>query len=284
MRPAAVPFRWNTGNPRLGKRLGQGPSVRLTPDCKEALLRSAAHVLRASGGADLVFVGRSPENLFDLLCGLLADTSWRDRVQLLQLSLRRRTPGQLRRELPGALGQLWLYFSSLGLTPPQLLERPRPVAVVDMVHSGRTFGNLLKVLRRWCEQPGAWPDVLDRLRWVCIVERGHPDWEPWEPSHSPWTRAFRADRVRRVFIDWRSWRYFAEDQPKSTAAHTPERWGSAEARQPSQDEDRIRAARLARSLFYLGRCSRRRIADALERPPAPERWLEGVIREIRVSA
>lgn len=98
-----APFRWNVGNPELWKRLGAGPAVRPPAGFHDALLRLVADVVRLWGDrADLVFVGRSLESAFDLLSGALAETDYRDRVQLLQLSLRYDTPGQLRRTRPGS--------------------------------------------------------------------------------------------------------------------------------------------------------------------------------------
>jgi hypothetical protein len=67
---------------------------------------------------------------------VLADTSWRDRFHPLPLSLRlqdRPTPAQLR--------QLRVNLAADGLAPDQLQRRSRPVAFVDYVYSGRTFGD-----------------------------------------------------------------------------------------------------------------------------------------------
>jgi len=278
----AAPFRWNVSNPRLGRRLGRGPSLRVSRSFKEELVRCAARVVRAAGDVDLVFVGRSAENLYDLLGGLLEETTWRERPALFQLSLRRDTPGRLRRERPGALARLWSHADELGLTPEGLVARPRPVAFVDTVFRGRTFGNLLKLLRHWVGgRPALWPAVRERLRWVAIVERGHPRYAPWDPGGCRWTRPFAPERLQRVFVDWRTWRYLAEDQPKTTPSHPPAAWGSARARRPPTEPERLQAARLARALFRHGRWQRRHFAAELERGPAPEPWLTDLIGQLR---
>ena len=133
--PTAPPFRYDMANPRLVRYLGWPEPLETPRGFREDLLEHAGQIVRLAGDVDLVFVGRSPESLYDLLVGLLGETSWRERVQLLHLSLCDRTPGRLRRHEPGALAQLWRHVESLRLTPPQILARDRPGAFVDLVES-----------------------------------------------------------------------------------------------------------------------------------------------------
>ncbi len=277
MRRTGVPFRWNVSSPRLPRR-GTARSLATPPGFHEKLLRTAAAVLRLAGDSELVFVGRSLENVFDFLSGALAETSWRDRVHLVQLSLRSGSPGRIRRTIPGALENLWLYFDHLSLTPPRILDRGRPVAFVDLVFNGGTFESLLKVLRSWTG-PRDWAPLVRSLVWVCVVERDHPDYWPWEPGFSGWTELFFREQIRRVPIDWKLWRYLGEEQEKTTDAYTPARWdpGSREAR----DEGRLPAARMARALFRLGCWWRRRLAAELEGPTIPGPSLRALIGELR---
>lgn len=280
----ALPFRWDMGNPRLKRRLGRGPALTLTAGQRDELLRLAIEVLRQAGEVDLVFVGRSPENLFDLLSGVLRDTTWRERLHLLQLSLKDDTPGRLRRVRPGALERLWRYFQALRLTPPQLLLRTRPVAFVDLVFGGRTFGNLQKVLRHWSGgEPWRWEPVRERLRWVCLVEHGSTRYAPWGPRCSRWARDVPPDHLRRVRVDWRVWRHLADEQPKTTPPHDADAWGEPHATRPPEDEVRLRAARLGWALHQQGRAWRPRVASELEEVRDPQPWLTGLIRELRAT-
>ncbi|MGE0709426.1 MAG: hypothetical protein AB7N76_33910 [Planctomycetota bacterium] len=245
------------------------------------LLRCAAEVVRAGEGADLVFVGRSLENLYDLLCGALDETSWRGRAQLLQLSLRGvRSPGQLRREAPGALEQLWCYFRELRLTPPQLLLRERPVAFVDLVCSGRTLGALLRLLHAWCGgRPGRWRQVRERVRFVAVVEVGHPRWTPWRAEHSEWPGSLAPDHVRRVWLQSEHWRFLGEDQDKTTESFTYRRWSDPRARAAPPDGERHAAARLGRALFRRGAWERAALGRRIARSPCPPE-LEPLAREL----
>jgi hypothetical protein len=94
-------------------------------------------VLAFAGDSDLVFVGRSPESLFDLLSGFLEGTSRAGRASLLNLSLKWTRPS---RELEVAVAP---YLDGLGLSPAALARRPRPVAFVDVVRMGTAFERLV---------------------------------------------------------------------------------------------------------------------------------------------
>ena len=67
--------------------------------------------MAAAGDADLVFVGRSPESLYDYLRGACFDTSWHDRLHLLLVSLDTRWPAVRR------IVALQNYLATVGLDP-----------------------------------------------------------------------------------------------------------------------------------------------------------------------
>ena len=283
--PTAPPFRYDMANPRLVRYLGWPEPLETPRGFREDLLEHAGQIVRLAGDVDLVFVGRSPESLYDLLVGLLGETSWRERVQLLHLSLCDRTPGRLRRHEPGALAQLWRHVESLRLTPPQILARDRPVAFVDLVFGGRTFGNVLKLLRFWSRgQLSSWRPVRDRLRFVCLVERGHRAYEPWSPRMSAWTTTLRPEQLRLLSLDTRLWRYLADHQPKTTPSFDSDAWVEGSAYRPPTEPERRRAARTAVQLRRWGGWRRRALAEALERSPGAERWRSRLVAELRESA
>lgn len=274
---APPPFQWNTGNPRLGRRLRQrGRPPRLSAAQKEHLLRAAAQVLRATGDADLVFVGRSLENLHDLISGLLVRTSWYDRTQRLQVSMRGWSVEKSER-----IERLWPCLRARNLTPAQILRRERPVALIDVIYTGGTFKALLELFRVGVDGEDTWLAVQDRLRFVCLVAEAHP---VDDPDAFEWAAGLKAEQVRRIPIDWRLWDYLADLQTKTTRSYVPFGWWEAVPTRAPIDPRRLRAARLARSLYRLGERSRRRIAQALERPPASEPWRAALIRELWLNA
>ena len=83
--------------------------------CCARVLEAAANLADPAGEADLLFVGRSPESLFDLLRGLCIGTTWFGRLHLLHFSMRDVPERHLRRQFP--LGLLSLRA---------LLRLPRP--------------------------------------------------------------------------------------------------------------------------------------------------------------
>src|SRR5690242_3131612 len=103
------------------------------PDFTRDVMACCVRVLALCDNADLCFVGRSPENLFDVLSGLLLDSSWSQRVQLLQFS-----SSWEDRISPSAQAALRSYLERSRLDPWHLAHRAHPVAFVDLVSSGET--------------------------------------------------------------------------------------------------------------------------------------------------
>ena len=111
------------------------------PNFTRDLMACCVRVLALCDNSDLCFVGRSPENLFDFLSGLLIDSSWSQRVQLLQFS-----SSWEDRVSPHALAALHHYLEISRLDPWHLAHRAHPVAFVDLVNSGETMGMLVHFL------------------------------------------------------------------------------------------------------------------------------------------
>src|SRR5688500_13363749 len=143
-----VPFRWDVRRrEQLGRLLETAP---LDPrawwhgpywaEFLDELRICAARVVARAGNARMVFVGRSPESLYDYLTGALAGTDWEDRCELLNVSL---FGGDAHRFVaPPAMQALRDQFAACGLTPAEIAAAPLPVAFVDLVSSGGTFGSL----------------------------------------------------------------------------------------------------------------------------------------------
>ncbi|HEY7768416.1 tetratricopeptide repeat protein, partial [Longimicrobium sp.] len=120
-RGEAVPFRWDVSRrEQLGRLLeaelppvppwhsGRG-MIGLLPELRPC----AAGVVARAGDARLVFVGRSLENVFDYLSGILSDTEWPGRCELLLVSLRKNDD----RGSNAARAQLRAQLAAVGLAP-----------------------------------------------------------------------------------------------------------------------------------------------------------------------
>lgn len=282
-----LPFRWNMASPGLLKRLGQRPPAPLQREMQDALIELTGRVLREAGDAELVFVGRSPESLFDLASGALAETEWRDRPRLLQLSLRNDRPPSAGEEgavSPEQADALRADFAAHGLLPEQILARRRPVAFIDIVDTGRSFGDLVEWLRYWSGESTVWDDLRTRLRFVAIVTDGQAP--EWEPSHSSWPAEHAlSDAVRRIFIASATWYFLGVRQAKTTYSHRSRWWTRRWHRdEPPDDPGALAAAGAAWSIYRIGCRSRGALAKVLERPPRPEPWRAALIRELFLSA
>jgi hypothetical protein len=254
-------------------RLLEGKAAVAYPRFESDLVECAARVLAAGGDSELVFIGRSPESIFDVLSGLLEATRWERRLRLVPLSLwDGRTQEQER--------ALRAYLAANDLDPVTLLESERPRAICDLVASGATLGELVAVLDRWC-----WEERVNRralrskLRFVCIVEDTMGS--SW-CEEAGWPTSFDRTAIRHVSVPVRLWRYLADRQPKTARSFTPTRWGDADVAAPERTKERLEALRQARRILMLGRTSRPDLVAALVRARAMrERWFRSLVRELR---
>jgi hypothetical protein len=268
-----VPFRWDVSKrERLGALL-EGEAEASYPKFVSDLRASCVRVLALAWDCDLVFVGRSPESLYDYLRGVLWHTSMRDRLTLLLISLRglrwwdeHDIPLVFGRAIPAVRG----YLLSLGLDPYSLLRRR--VAFVDLVSSGETFAQLIRLLWRWSAQlPCPWEGVRRHLRFVGLTEKieGQSWPEPWHLEVDA-AGLLKDGAARSLAIPSRLWRYLGDQQAKVAESHDVGRWALREAAWPSHAPERLRALRLAAKLFELGRWreERQRVARELAALPA----------------
>jgi hypothetical protein len=80
------PFRWNIAKKEQLGRLVEMPQAEIYPDFFNELEDCCSRVIAFCDNSDLIFVGRSPESLFDYLSGLLAKTSWASRCSMLNVA------------------------------------------------------------------------------------------------------------------------------------------------------------------------------------------------------
>ncbi len=166
------PFRWNlTHRSHLGNLL-EGERAVSYDTFLDHLLPCCSKVIAFADDSDIIFVGRSPESIFDYLSGLLFDSSWFDRLELLHFSMRFKEESEIRKEHPEAVEAMRSYLQQLGLHPEGLATRCRPVAFVDLVATGDTFGRLTTFLYNWAKDVNYdWNAVKRRIRIVGITER-----------------------------------------------------------------------------------------------------------------
>ena len=219
-----------------------------SPDALEAFLpdlRSAlAGVLVAAGGADLVFVGRSPEPLRAYLGGLLWGVGVPWRVSGLNVSLLNATldAGQVRALRP--------LLAGAGLNPRELVRSGRRAALVDVVASGGTFAELHRALREWAQEDGLGGRcVTRRVRLVGLLRGGYG-----RPATHRWNALpeLRGVQARSVLTGAGLWFWLAENGEKVAPRFPADAWAQQPDGLPARDPERLAALAQARTLFLLG--------------------------------
>ena len=255
-----LPFRWDlTRRNHLGT-LVEGEATATYGSFHTHLLACCARVVAFSGDSDLIFVGRSPESIFDHLSGLLFDSTWFERLELLHFSMRFREEAEVHKEHPGAVPAMRAYLERLGLHPEGLATRPRPAAFVDLVASGDTFGRLVAFLHNWSREIRYdWNAVRRRVRLVGITEKQKTSPNTWRwQQHARWLPLLGRGAVKNVSIPFDLWNYLGNYQDKVSLSYTPSRWGDPAFSSPTYHEPQLKALRLAFELFELGRARERR--------------------------
>ena len=280
------PFRWDiTKLEQLGSLI-VGEST-LTYDCFETDLRTAAaEVVARAGNSDLVFLGRSPENLFDYLSGIFHNIEHPPSLTLLHFSNQGWSAEELARELPGELDALYNYFASERLDPASIASFGKGVRFIDAVTSGGTFGSLVSVLRYWSNvQFANWNVIERRIGFVGLVEQeenGPNTWRWWQ--HQEWVRELKKPNIMNVSVPWRFWQWIANNDEKVTPSHHKYRWASIDVTEPARHGRYLRALRLAVRLFELGqdKDERKRFTSQLAaQPEMKEAWLRSLVLKLR---
>lgn len=250
------PFRWDLARrEHLGRLVGDDPP--LDPSLVETIRRLAGRVLAEAGDSTLVFLGRSPESLFDYLSGSLQETPWEQRLVLLNLSLRGLHGGaELNKYGPAGRAIL----AGVGLAPRALSQAPRPVALVDLIATGQTFERLMAFLDQWAAATQLAPEAYRRrLRVVGITIKSHNSPKTWRwRQQEPWARSFRPSALRGISLPYPEWSYFGDSQAKVTPSLPTWRWADPGARRPPRDPEHLDGLRQAVAI-------RRRAEDRAER-------------------
>ena len=253
---------------------------------KSTLLSCSARIIGLAGDSDLVFVGRSPESIFDLLSGLLFDTSWQKRLSLLHFSTGCLNDREIARHYAAKIPELRHYLTHLQLDPFSLAKRERPVALVDIVATGETLGYLVGILYGWRKELDVdWHAVRRKIRIVGLTEQKTPSPGAYRWFQNVrWLRLLAPGNVKNVSIPSDFYDYLGVGQPKLAISYAPHRWGDAEVLTPRYDRYTLAALRMAVSLFDAGQERQKRLAFARElciQPAMQFRWLRDLVLELK---
>ncbi len=275
------PFRWDVRRrEQLGRLVDEdGP---LPPYLAE-LRRCSARIVAHAGDADLLFVGRSPENIFDYLSGVFSGTSHELRLGLLNISLRFDDINALDRQQVTAFRE---HALTLGFDPATIHAAPRPTALVDVVASGGTLGKLVDLLLDWARDQGIDPRaVRRRLRFVGLTMMKHTSPNTWRwQQHSEWARRFPPSAIKNVSVDHGVFCFIANTQPKVAASNPPPQWAAPLLSRPTHTPEQLDALKLARALFERGLDADERkqfCAQLVDEPAMRQSWCRALVGELR---
>lgn len=282
-----IPFRWNlTRRNYLGKLIEGERAAIYYVDLPAELSLCCSRILAFSDDSNLIFVGRSPESIFDYMSGLLFNSAWFERLALLHFSMRFQAENKVREEHPEAIPAMRSYFEHLGLHPETIATGARPVAFVDLVATGDTFGRLITFLFNWSNEiKFDWKAVRKRIRLIGITIRKKTSPNVWRwQQHSDWISILGAKAVKNVSVSHDLWDYLGDYQLKVSPSHTPSRWGDPSSSTPNHSPDQLKALRLAFDLFELGRTDEKRaeLASRLVNVPSMKySWFRELVTELR---
>jgi len=301
------PFRWNVrARSQLGSLVGEPSGKRdewlnwqeVTADAYgwrdtytyewflSELTRHIARIVALCDDSDLCFVGRSPESMFDYLSGLLFETSWAERLTLLNLSMRWESHADIARDYPGALREIRRYLAWVGLNPEALVARERPIAFVDIVSSGGTLGNFIGLIYSWCKEIGFdWSEVQRKIRIVGLTEQTKTSPKTWRwQQHAEWVEILAPRAIKNVSVPEVLFDFLGAGQPKTTISYRTMGWGMEWLPAPIHDRERLRAIRVAVSLFDDGKGRGQRLSFAAElskQRAIRYRWFRSLMLEVK---
>ncbi|MCO7222702.1 hypothetical protein [Pleionea sp. CnH1-48] len=280
------PFRWNLKKrEQLGNLLKYDAEVPFSGYVEE-LSDCAAKVVARSSGRRLIFVGRSPENIFDYLSGVFDGTNYENKVELLNISNRFGEINDIKGELPHAYDALKEHFIELELSPNQIISQSNGLCFSDLVAGGNTFQRLFEFLQLWTyEEKQDFPALVRKLSFVGItyMKKNSPNTWRWQ-QHADWVKEHSQLKVKNVSIPWWLWDYLGNRQSKVAYTNQPESWASKDILMPPRDISNIEALRLAYLIYTLGLEQKKGFSEKLSlTQEVKESWLRSLVRDLRKS-
>lgn len=249
------PFRWNLKRQEQLGTLLKGHRAAAYTGFFDELQECAAKVVTAAKPYDFVFVGRSPESIYDFLTGAFEATSFERKLIHLNISNRFESINQIKGDMAFNFEGLKTHFKELGLSPRDIVRHESGVCFIDLVYSGGTYEQLFFLLEDWCKQENEdFNAMKKKMRFLGITSRtkNSPNTWRWQ-QHANWVTAHAQVAVKNVSVSPYFWSYLGDHQDKVEKPNTPEKWGGASLLLPPRDETNLRALRLAFDIYLLGK-------------------------------
>lgn len=266
-----VPFRWSIAKrEQLGSLIDEVASPSLNRHQFLAELRTAsARVLALSNGADIAFIGRTPENFYDYLSGIFSGVANAPGLNLVQFSLRWPGSSGVAAIDPHRLQSFFDYLSALGLDPPSIAKHARSIALVDFIAGGGTMENFIKLMHLFCQETNRdWPAVARKLRIIGLRTKTYNSPNTWRwQQHQDWLGLIPETPIKNVSVPAHIMYHLANSQDKVTLSHHQYRWGESDKKTFEPTEKQRQALAFAAKLYDAGnsRAERRALAQLVSR-------------------
>lgn len=278
------PFRWNIAKKEQLGGLLEVPTQKAYPSYEDQLLECSAKIVARSSERKIVFVGRSPENIFDFLSGIFQETSRESKIDLLNISNRFREINEIKNTLPSAFQALKEHFFEVGISPDQIIAEPKGICFCDLVASGGTFKNIFYFLEEWAKQDGSdFPGITNKLGFIGITQRtkNSPNTWRWQ-QNAGWVKQHNKLTVKNVSVPASLWDYLGNRQVKVAKTNYPERWNTEEILLPPREEENIKALKQAFKIYNLGRNQRKIFSEKLASlQEFREPWIRSLVNELK---
>jgi len=278
------PFRWN-----LKKREQLGSLLNVTAEkaydgYETQLADCAAKVVARTANKKIIFVGRSPENIFDYLSGVFEKTSHEPKLDILNISNRFRPITKIKNELPSAYNALKQHFLALDIAPSQIRAQQQGICFCDLVAEGGTFQGIFEFIQQWSlDDKCDFHAIVSKLGFIGITQKtkNSPNTWRWQ-QNANWVKEHTELMVKNVSIPELLWHYLGNCQAKVSKTNYPERWGNEAMLLPPREESNIQALKQAYEIYNLGREQSLLFANKLATlQEFREPWLRHVVNEIK---
>jgi len=279
-----TPFRWNLKRREQLGELLVGDSELAYPDYEHELMDCAVKVVARSSNRKIIFVGRSPENIFDLLSGVFGNSTQESDIGLLNISNRFQDIQQIKNTHPRSIMALKEYFTELEIAPKQLLDSEKGICFADLVAYGGTFEQLFLFLRLWSEdERHDFHSIVRKIGFIGITQRqkNSPNTWRWQ-QNADWVANNKDLYIKNVSVPTSLWDYLGNRQKKVARTNVPEYWGESEIMNPPRDENNLKSLRQAYHIYLKGIDQKKYISSQLSQTAEiREPWLRQLAKEIK---
>lgn len=278
------PFRWNLKKrEQLGKLLDIEAGAAYG-EYTEQLAQCASRVVARSANKKIVFVGRSPENIFDYLSGVFHQTGQENKIAILNISNRFEKIDDIKSEFPGAYDALKAHFTELGLSPRHIVSDPAGVCFCDLVAWGGTFERLFEFMQKWAlEEKADFPAMSSKLIFLGITQRtkNSPNTWRWQ-QNADWIMQHPKLTIKNISIPVVLWDYLGNTQGKVAKTNPPDKWDDSAILLPPRERGNLKALKQAYQIYSLGLEHKKSFAEALSSTQEiKQAWLRSLVNELK---